>query len=393
MKLRNIILGIVLFPSLLITYAQGDAVTQVSLENILQQKPQAILLASVNLYDPSISYNTKTRERFISFVLETKDPVQRDVRYRIALFDQTGALAYTHTFNESITLLRNLPLSITKSFPVPVDLNGTYSATINVVNREGLPLATGTIKNVTFGSGSIANFSITSCAPLGRVYDKQEPVTVVCNITGETSLASKAEYTIYRGNRAQRYSGGSVSLGGNKFSFSFPAPARADAYSITIQANENGALIGKTLIVPFAVRGNVSNILSISADKQSYRKGDSANISVGLNLFTQNKQAIYAEVALASNDQSYMCGPVVRTELTRNGGISFSVPIINDCDGFSLSARLLDSNGRTLDEDMLVVDQERRAQFIGFLNFFLIFSSGIILLSAFIHKRRHTKRT
>ncbi len=395
MKSRTIIFGFVsLLTSLAFASAQGEAVTQTSFDAVANGNNSAILLAQVNLYTPTVMKSSRGEGRYTaSFVLETLDPVQKDVRYRISLVNTNNERVYFYAFPNTITLTKGIPVTISEQFPIPTDLNGTYKAIINVVNREGLPLATGEMGNVIFSSQTQAPFAIESCTTDETFYNKREVISVTCKISGSPSLSGTLLYTVYRNNRAQSYMKETVSVQEKKLVFSFYAPARADAYTLMIQGLNNGALVGKTLSLPFAVRGTISNIVSIRVDKQAYNKGDTASVNVGLNVFSEIPQGVYVVASLTSADQTYDCGPLVRTRLSRLGGISFAIPIVKDCDGFTLSVNLTNEEGTILDEEILSVDKLRSTKFIGFLNFFLIIASLYILLSAFVHRTHRTKRT
>lgn len=393
MKSRTIIFGFVsLLTSLAFASAQGEAVTQTSFDAVANKNNTAILLAQVNLYTPTVMKSSRGDGRYTaSFILETLDPVQKDIRYRISLVDADNTLVYFYAFPNAVTLTKGIPVTISEQFPIPTDLNGTYKAIISAVNREGLPLANGEIQNVAFSSETPSLFAIESCVTDEPVYDKREEISVTCKISGNPSLGSTLLYTVYRNNRAQSYMKEAVSVNGKKMTFSFSAPARADAYTLMIQGLNNGALVGKTLSLPFVIRGTISNILSIGVDKQSYNKGDTASVNVGLNVFSATSQGIYAVASLKSADQTYDCGPLVRTRLSRPGGVSFAIPIVKDCDGFTLSINLTNEEGTVLDEEILSVDKLQSTRFIGFFNFFLIIASLYILLSAFVHRVHHKK--
>jgi hypothetical protein len=395
MKSRTFIIGLVsLFSSLSLVHAQGMPVIQNSFESVAGKTGVPVLLARVNLYKPSVVKSVRYGEHYTaSFVLETLDPSQNNIRYRISLVDTNNNPVYTYVFPNAVSLTKGIPLTISERFPVPVDISGVYTGIISIVNREGLPLATGEVSNITLASQTSSQFTITSCITDENVYDKRETVSVTCAIKGEPSLGSKLLYSVYRNNRAQSYMKEAVSLEKKKVTFTFPAPGKADAYSLTIQGLNGGALVGETLSLPFAVRGTISNILSIATDKQAYAKGDVAKVNVGLNVFSENAEGMYALALLKSADRTYTCGPLVRTRLSRPTSVSFTIPIVKECEGFTLSITITNEQGVILDEEFLSVEKLQSTRFIGFLNFFLIIASMYILLSAFIHRSHRTKKS
>lgn len=392
MKSRTIAFGIVLLSSISLTFSQGVVITQSSIENVLEKKLQAVLLAQVNITDVSVAKSQKSNQYVARFTLETFDPVQRGVRYRIMILDKDSSLVFAHVFDDSLTLIKNIPVTLSKTFPTPVDLNGSYDVIINVVNKNGLPLATSMVEDVAFVSPLRAPFALSGCSLEKQVYDKNENVIVICGVSGKISLSSSVVYTLYRGNRAIGYSRGIALIDEKTARIEFTSPAKADAYTLHVQGYENGALVGKTYALRFAVRGSLSDIISLSVDKESYQKGETAHIVAGLRIFSQSTGAVYAEAKLLSKDQSYTCGPIVRSDIKNLGNISFAVPITNECKKFVAHVKLIDNRGVVLDEDMLFVDEGVTSRFVSLLNFFLIVASAIITLSAFVH-RRHRARS
>ena len=355
---------------------------------------QAVLLARVNLYKPSIRPTVRINRQYsVAFALQSLDPVQTNVRYRVSFTDSSGAMIYSYAFDDALTLPMGEMTYVQNSFPVPEDMQGSYTGLIEVVNREGLPLASANIPNVTFVKQAEAPFTIGSCSLNKNAFDKMSSVKITCTVSGKTDMFSKLSYDLYRGNRASAYSKGMITINDKKVMFSFPAPMKPDNYHLYIQGYQMGTVIGKTASMNFVVNGTPGDLLSINADKQSYQIGDTAHVNVGINVFSSSGEprAVNVIAAMENEDQTQACGPTAEEKIIHPGAVSLNMPITEDCNGYSLDVKLIDSRGVPVDEDILDAAPTKNSRFVEFLDFLLILATATIVFSAIIHKIAGTK--
>lgn len=372
--------------------------TNVSATVTPQAQSKGVLLARVNMYDATVQKSIRTGYYDVSFTLTTKDPEQSNVLYKVSFVEKmtptetnTVPKTYSYTFNRPITLTKDKSLAVEDTLPVPKDLEGLYTVTVSVFNNKGLPLAISKVKDIRLTSNIDAPFTIENCILSKKIYEPNTAISGKCIIEGSASTTSTLVSTLTYGNELNPIHTSTISIKNSTASFTLPSLTKAGVYTLTVQARDGNSVIGSSFIIRFIVNGAATTILSITTDKQSYTRGDVAHVGVGINVFTKKVGELYGVATIKSLDKMTICGGPLAVSVTRLGSFSFDVPILKDCNGYTVSVTVTDEKDSVLDKSTLTVKAEQAPQVIGYLNYFLIIGAIIVLLSSLIARRTKNK--
>lgn len=347
----------------------------------------SVLLASVNMYDTTLMKSERVGFYDLRFTLLTSDPKQ-DAFYKVILTNTYTGQTYTYLSKRAISLVKGRMVTVEESVPVPKDISGNFTALISVYNAKGLPLANAQLKNIALVSRIFAPFAIENCVMTKRVYAKNEQIGGSCTVTGTTTPSSLLSISLSYNNEPTLLAHVEATIKNNKAVFAFPSEIKAGSYMVSVQAQEGMQRLGYSFQAGFLVEGSYSDILSVTFDKQVYEKGDIANVTVGLNVFSMNLQDLYAVASIKTRDSADLCGESKVSKVTRPGSLTFQIPITETCNGYSAKVVLTNTHDFVLDQYSIFVPAEISASFAMYANYLIAIGILLVLISTFIRSRK-----
>lgn len=134
--------------------------------NVQAVESELIALATVNIEKSQITSQAKNLIG-ISFNLSNREKAQSDVKYSIALIEQTENkknIIDERVYDETLSLIENQNISKEITYVAPIYLNGKYSLTLFVKNSSGLILAIAPIGEIALeGNGEYLQIDNASC--------------------------------------------------------------------------------------------------------------------------------------------------------------------------------------------------------------------------------------
>lgn len=310
---------------------------------------QAVILADVDMYSPSV---TQAQDGSVSiiFILKAFDRNQAGIYYSISLTNNEGKRVYEYVFPRSVSLVKNELITVKDSFVPPVNLQGDFSAMIQVTNDTGLPLAFGSVDKVSIAAFSDKEFtSISSCVTEKKSIKIGESLEVLCEYTGTVTGKSKITSKLYRGNEKLSLDSQMLDLNESKGKINIPAQSAPGLYTVVLQSYEGSVPVGDTQTVRFIVEGFSAKIASVSPDKEQYVAGEQATVTAGITFYSTEKvKDIFAQ-AIIKNYKGEICALSAKAPVINSSSVILSIPVSALCDGFSLTVSLMYKDGTLLD--------------------------------------------
>ncbi len=262
-------------------------------------------IATVNIQDGFII--GKDGNSFdIAFSLSNREEVQTGIRYGVRLVSNTekGEVVIDEkVYDEEVTLLTNDRVLKRITYTAPEFLTGEYSLYLSSSNQSGFPFgyvfvdkvqlaATKTGIVIDPASCSVHSSDSATSLPLSRtgVVTAGQIITITCTGTNTATSVIPAiasfetrEKSAY-GRKLPPAPEGTTSiiftsLEKKTFSFTLPRQTEPGLY-YTQAALFAGSQISNPILLRYAVKGKTATIENVSFDKASYKKGDTANLSL-----------------------------------------------------------------------------------------------------------------
>jgi len=382
-----------------------------------------VLLATVNITN-TLLLSRRDNLLEIAFTLTNRTGIQTGVRYGVRLVTEgpKGQIVVDEqVFDDAITLVENDAVHKIITYTAPEFLSGVYDVYLTSSNESGFPFGATLVDAITLSAikkGVVIDVKsctttdgVTAGAPLSQpaVVDIYQAVQLTCSAeyTGEKDLPAIASFetrygTIY-GNKLPPVPEGAESVTFSKgegkfFSVLLPQQSKPGIYytKMTLLA---GPVVSNPIIVRTVVKGKVGVIDNVSFDKESYKKGDTALLSliwhgtVDSPTATRESSKYLVQATIRSEsgrgcaEQFSQVIPITATQPT-----SMSLSIDSSCRNPAVTVYLSDPEGKTVydtKEFSINIEHEPIDKKIAFLIITFIFVLGGI---AFAINRRMKHR-
>ncbi len=273
----------------------------------------AQLVATVNIYNAEILSQDKNTFRIV-FDISNRIGTQPDVRYSVKLIktdSKSQVMADEYVYPDSLSLGENITVHKEISYTAPVALSGKYQLWIISRNESGMMFALSSVKEVTLSSNpsgsleispetcflSIKNDSKNIKYTLTQGVDiiEEESLLITCKVKNSfsRSIEIKPQFeTFYRtvfGNRVKQVAEETpaITLKAGEIkalSFALPKVEKPQAYDIKfslVNSTDTGSpTISNTIVAHYVLRGASATIQNLTLDKDYYKKGDTAKLTV-----------------------------------------------------------------------------------------------------------------
>jgi hypothetical protein len=334
-------------------YSHAQAPAQTTTSAPVQAK--TVILANVDLYTPQVKQNSQGQVD-ISFVLKTTDREHKDLDYGISLTNSEGKKVFTHIFKKTLNISQDTPVTITDSFVPPASLEGEFSALIEVTNENGLPLAFGSVAEVSLtassSTGEAPLVALTKCTTSTEIISSTDSLSITCTFSDTPHSVSMMKVNVYRGNEKVSLNEQDISLQKSAGTVAIPPQSEAGPYRVTLQAYEGEMPVGATQEVLFNVSGTSASVISLLTDKAQYAIGEELLVTTGIRVYSDTEVELFAETEVISLN-GVACAEISKTPITAVGSHSVSIPITSSCDGYTLKFSLVDSSGNILDTETI----------------------------------------
>lgn len=438
----TIALGVILFAMILfVSSVKAQEVPHPDLHAQQQPPQQAIVLATVNIYDAKIISQEKNTIG-ISFDINNREKVQPDFRYgvQLILLEEGGRVSPVvdqKNYTEVIDLAENETIHKTISYVAPEYLKGKYRVKIFGENSKGLDLAMNLAGEVTLeGNEQYVEIVSDSCYltveedQTGYKYGlsdgvdvlKEENLRATCEVFNhfDRSLTLKPKFeTHYRSLSGEivPVSDGdqsTLSIGSREkksFSFFIPKAQKPQAYDIALTfPDDNGQLISNQVVFHYVLRGIGATIQNLRLDKDYYQKNEVAKASFfwsasadsfyGSRLGASELKKIKLDI-LIKNNLGEDCNKIFTKDIDNNDNklrpVELDIPIIRDCANPQILVDIKDEGGNVLDSANLSVSsnnipaKENIFQYVTpavVLSFILVVAFIVVFIVIIIKRRR-----
>ncbi len=426
-------------------FAQEDVISEedIVFDEIIDKTTgeRFIIVADVSISSPRII--SQLRNDFvISFTLSNGEGVQPGVRYAVQLTKnlENGVreVVNQYIYNESLTLDSNTSVEKEVVYSAPEYISGTYLLMLYSENDAGLILSGKKVGEVTL-SGDGQYVAIKDCvlqiksdtketkySPYEGVDIKsEEDIVGTCSVTNNFTkevTVTPSFVTHFRTLFGEVVDTNTIIpeaftlvAGATKeISFSIPKATKPQSYSTSLSfIDMEGKTISDTQEFHYVMRGSSATIQNIILDKNLYRAGDVAQVTIfwsgSVDSFSGARFAATEEVAtvfslsLVDGEGESCIDDTDITISSDNLFIKTTLPIIKDCTNLTLTAAVKDANGYILDQKDLpfpsseVIESELNTEVksenssakmvIILVSIFLIFAIIIFIIKSFVTKK------
>ncbi|EKE19486.1 MAG: hypothetical protein ACD_8C00151G0002 [uncultured bacterium] len=362
--------------------------------NVPSAQPKTVTVATVDIYDSKIiSQDGSTLK--ISFDLSNRVGVQPDVRYSLALIEETEKgqnLIDEKIYDEKISLNENETLKKEIIYQAPSYLKGNYTPILFAKNSAGMDFAISPLAPVTFsGTGEYVQIKNETCYlkikgdESGVKYSlmqgvdiaKDENLILSCVVKNNytESIIISPEFITHQGSvlgeivEAEKgfYEPIAIaSMEEKEISYETPKAKESRAYNISMKLVGKNGEISNEIISHYIVRGQIGIIKNIRPDKDYYQKGDIAKILLDwlplINSFQNSRkitdyasQALEVEIGI-KNKESKDCIQLKKIDLKNQIQVNLDFQVIEDCQNPVIIASLKDMQGNVVDLKELRVE-------------------------------------
>lgn len=347
-----------------------------------------VTLATVNIVNPKITQKDNIFN--ISFSLTNRTGVQSGVKYGILLMGtdpKNPIVVEEKVYPESLTLAPGSSISKEVTYEAPKMLSGDYNLYIVSRNESGFPFGKILLKKITLKSKTGGLEIIPSSCYLqvvgekaGTHYDvlqqidvsKDEKLSLSCSVTNSTAknltvipifetLFRTAYGTIVQATGGSTEAITVASKQKKVFSVTLPMASSPQVYNVNVKLSQ-GDVISNTILATYTLRGEGATIINLSLDKDYYKKGDKAVISLtyeplsdntNSRVKTANTITNFATKATMVNSKDQECITPINQAMVSNISnpkTDISATIIKDCLNPKIAITLSDDKGNVLDQ-------------------------------------------
>ncbi|QQS61308.1 MAG: hypothetical protein IPN70_00005 [Candidatus Moraniibacteriota bacterium] len=382
------------------------------------QEMEIIRIASVNVYNPVVVSKEGTSIE-VAYDINNREGIQTDIITSLLLLNKEGIPLFQNVFKDPISLKNDETKKIIQKLELPFFPNGTYDIGIEVSNSSGLTLAQSSIKDVEIAGITTGYVKIESCRLTinkeEKVYSPSEGIDVLpveelyvsCfyKSTFLESVTVKPEFTEYRrslfGEALNVYKRDSFVLEPNKekeVSFLIEKNTLPQSYTQNlVLKDESNKIISTEAQLHYVVSGESATIQNIVFDKESYTKGETANVSFGWTgsadqfLGARNKTKIAGTAYLEISDAQGVCAKEVEAPFDSASGSGYehkamNIEITKNCTQPTIRVVVKNKEGKTLDERSVSANTEEKQEGISYAGISqkTLLISLLALLSGFL---------
>jgi len=343
----------------------------------------------------------------------------------VALVGGTGnnqIKAGTFIYPEMVNLGENSLKKEVVTYTASANLDGEYTAIVEVKNNSGFTLATAsfgkiklvaTVKNINNleilpGKCSLSIEGITAHTIYGinQGVDiaPSENLLLVCTVTNLAKVDTTVtpSYETHHGNidgNIVDANGGNVTpipfKAGEKkvVLLSLPKTTVPQSYAVKVSFKSSDTS-SNSIIVNYVIEGTSATIHNFSIDKDSYLKGDTAKVSIfwtsSADSFPGSRASLKGEaipditlsLSIKDSDGNKCIDDLNKVfPANKNGGIlTTPVPIITDCKNPQASVELKDANGNILAQDQISFGTQSTTESTKLNSFFGKYSMIIFII-------------
>lgn len=372
--------GLFVFFSLFLFSITDAATTPAKVVQPPATKTQGVLVATVNIKAAKIVFQDGKNFK-ISFTLTNQEGIQTGVKYGIKLFtdDKNQSLVDEKIYDESLTLSENSSVSREVTYTPPSILDGNFVILLQAKNESNFPFGSfivGKIKlNASLkwvqilpescylqmaGDKAANHFTLTQNVLISPFQNLLLNCSAVNTSNGPVSVVPSFD-TRYSGSFGDYapQSGGSedpISFAkGEKKNISIMLPKGdiAKAYSAKVSLTD-GQNYSNSISLGYIIKGISATIQKVSLDKDFYKAGDTAQLSLiwfGSD-FDTNSPQVKVDTSI-TNNRNWLCASVDTQTISKdknNPANVLSIPIKNTCENPHVKISLSDMNGTVLDQ-------------------------------------------
>ena len=329
----------------------------------------AVLVTDVNVQNVKV---TKQENNIfnISFALSNGVGIQSGVKYSVQLMsaskDKPPFLVDEKVYSEVLTLNEKSITNRDIVYTAPSSLSGTYLVYVTSSNDKGLMLGLSSAGEYTITSSSQGLQILTETCKLSSVSTKDQTlaggigiklgdsVSLSCTVSNnaKTSMTAtpvfETHYQSVYGDIVPQTGGSTspITIGaGEKKSVAVTLPKvdNPQTYEVLFYLKSQGQDSNK-VSARYTILGASVTILNVSTDKDYYKKGDTANLSL---IWTGTDEATNAQATMASAGQ--ICGTADVESITK-GKQEIAVNVDTLCYNPSISVSVTDKDGKVLDQ-------------------------------------------
>ncbi len=369
--------GFLVFFSLFF-YTVSNAAPEVKSE---LPKAKGVLVASVDINNAKIVFQDGKTFK-ISFKIANGQGLQTGVKYGIKLFsdEKNPYLADEKVYDEALTLHPESSVSREIVYTPPSGLNGNFVILLDSKNESGFPFANVVVGKIKL-TASTKGIQILpeSCYVqiLGEKDAKQHLINKTVEINSEQSLGltcsavnNSAESLTVSPIFDTRYSSSYGELApqtteeneaivfekGQKKTFSINLPRGDIAKPYNLKVNlSDGVNISNEVSVNYIIKGLSATIQQISLDKDYYRTGESAELSLiwfgsGMTSSMASNVSLTTSITNKKGRQCIEENTETLTRDTLNPINKISFPVKTTCEDPLVKVVLSDNSGNVLDQ-------------------------------------------
>jgi hypothetical protein len=339
-----------------------------------------VVLATVNIQKANI-VSQNGNDFNISFVLTNETGVQSGVNYGVSLVGigpKNQFVFDEKIYGESLTLGEKSNITKEIIYEAPKILSGTYNLYLTVKNASGFTFGRVPIKGIILKSSeSGLLISPQSCSTQivngknGTRYDllqrvditKDETLRLTCDAVNGTDkdLSVTPSFETFIGST---YGKVATQIGGSTeaitfkskeqktFSVNLPTVSFPQNYTVKVKL-VGSDIVSNTVSPSYFLSGPNATIRNLSLDKDYYKKGDNATLSLLYNSIENNSQSKLFVKATILNSKGKECISPINQPLIQNTQspvVEIPALIENDCLNPNVSVTILDDKGTVLDQ-------------------------------------------
>lgn len=373
---------------------------------------KATVLATVNIYNAKIVSQEGNNIK-ISFDIANRQGAQSGARYGVSLVKEVGkikSVVAEYVFPEILDLNTNTTINKVVTYQAPSSLDGEYLLVVSVKNYSGLPLGSFTAGNVNLVSSiktveilsdtcsiAISGDKTSTKKTLDQVLDisSSEKIILTCDVINNKQADASVvpNYETYLrttyGDVVEQTGGDTTPIAlkaGEKktISLSLPKATAPQFYNVKVSLKE-GETSSNSVVAYYRVEGVSATIQNFSLDKESYKTGDSAQISFFFSSLSLSggKASVPPVVLVANiaNKNGKSCIAPINQTLTESGLIQIPASITTNCRDPKASIELKDEKGNILDQKELSFESK---DLISPLTKMIVAIFGILLVAGII---------
>jgi uncharacterized protein (UPF0333 family) len=353
---------------------------------------KTIVIATTNIYNQKlISQNGNTLK--IGFDLSNRENIQPGVKYSVSVLkagDDSEKWKKTvideKVYDEKLSLLPNQNLYREIEYSAPDYLSGNFEVWLNSKNDKGLLLALAKIGDINFsGNGQFIEIQENSCslAIQGEINDKKysiyqgvdfsvkEKAFLSCQVKNNFTkdINFTPNFAVYYrdifGEKITEIEQVAVSIASGEervLMLEVPKVEKPQAYDSLLSFSDiQGKTISNRIKIHYVIQGLSATFENFLLDKDYYRKGDIAKLTV---LWENSSDSFQnARLRRVENDKKTMsigifdgegniCSKSFSAEIGNNQPEpkTFEVAIKSECINPQVKATIKDKDGNTLDE-------------------------------------------